>query len=350
MLLVLAIQPWPKTAPVEGLEIVDYCLSTVEDFRREVQSRPYAAIYAGWMGFVKLGGCFGEVLAAIPASVKVISACTAGVDAFDTVGLAAKGILLCSVPSEVSLHAEKVADLALWHVLEGFRHISVLAKALKETQLTTVARHQLAHGLSSQEHGTITYSTEPASAHVLGHQMGHLKSVSPFGKTALVVGFGNIGQAVGRRLAAMGMKIEYTKRSNAVVAYPATRVELEDGVARADVVVVCLPGGPATKRAISRDLVGQFKQGSRLVNVGRGSVVDEQAVVDALATGRLSYAGLDVFEEEPAVHPGLVGRVDAVVTPHVGSVTVETWNDTAAHGFGEIKRVLAGAPPLHRVN
>ena len=105
--------------------------------------------------------------------------------------------------------------------------------------------------------------------------------------------------------------------------------------------MVSCPGGPATHNLVDAEVLGALGPGGWLVNVARGSVVDEPALVAALEGGRLAGAGLDVFAAEPAPHPALLARNDVILLPHIGSATVETRDAMARAMVGALVRALA---------
>jgi glyoxylate reductase len=142
-------------------------------------------------------------------------------------------------------------------------------------------------------------------------------------KTLGIVGLGAIGQAVARRARAFGMRIAYTSRRR-VEGADAEYLPLDDLLASADVVSLHCPLTPETHHLIDASRLSQMRSTAYLVNTARGPVVDEAALVDALRAGTIAGAGLDVFENEPEVHPGLLELENAVLIPHLGSATVET--------------------------
>jgi glyoxylate reductase len=168
------------------------------------------------------------------------------------------------------------------------------------------------------------------------------------GKLLGLVGFGRIGQAVARRAAAFGMAIAYA--SPRAVAFPGARhLPLEALLAEADVVSLHCPLTPATEDLLSRARLALLKPGAILVNTARGGVLDDAALAEALAAGRLAAAGLDVFRDEPAVPAAYLGLENVVLTPHLGSGTRETRGAMAAMVLEEVERVGRGEPPRHPV-
>ena len=143
------------------------------------------------------------------------------------------------------------------------------------------------------------------------------------GKTVGILGLGRIGKAIAQRLSAMGMKIAYTGRKPQDVPYRFV-AELEALAATADFLVVACPGGEATKNIVNAKVLAALGKKGILVNIARGSIVDEPALVAALENGAIKGAGLDVFADEPRIPPSLLAMDNVVLLPHVGSATRET--------------------------
>lgn len=144
------------------------------------------------------------------------------------------------------------------------------------------------------------------------------------GRTVGIVGLGRIGRAIAQRIEAFGLKVMYHGRSKqADVAYPyfPTVAGLAEAV---DVLIVIIPGGAATKHLIDAEVLKALGPDGILINVARGSVVDERALIEALRSGTILTAGLDVFEDEPRVPQDLIDMDHIVLLPHVGSATVHT--------------------------
>ncbi len=146
------------------------------------------------------------------------------------------------------------------------------------------------------------------------------------GKTIGIVGMGRIGRATARRCVAFGMEVIYFNRSPVgPFDFPAKpRDSIEAVMAEADVVSLHIPGGAENRGRISAALIGAMKPTAYLVNTARGDVVDEPALVAALAARRIAGAGLDVFAEEPKVPPALLDIPGVTLLPHIGSATLET--------------------------
>jgi len=164
-----------------------------------------------------------------------------------------------------------------------------------------------------------------------------------------LVGMGRIGRAVARRLAGFGVELVYASRTPLPAEEEdelgASRLPFHAVLRTADLVSIHLPLTDETRRLFSREAIGMMKPGAYLVNTARGPVVDEAALVAALEEGRLAGAGLDVFEEEPVIHPGLMGREDVVLLPHIGSAGRGTREKMGLMAVADLAAVLAGDEP-----
>ncbi len=166
------------------------------------------------------------------------------------------------------------------------------------------------------------------------------------GQTLGVVGWGRIGRAVARRALVFGMKVVFATPSPPPEPEPPARaVALDELLAASTVVSLHCPLTPATRHLLDHTRLAQMRPGAVLVNTSRGPLVDEDALVAALASGHLGGAGLDVYEHEPTVHPGLLGRADVVLLPHIGSATSETRAAMAELAADNVRAVLAGEEP-----
>ena len=231
-------------------------------------------------------GVTPQLVASLPA-LEIVSVNGVGVDAVPLALLADKGIHVTNTPDVLT---DDVADFAVTLLLSTVRRLPLLDRYVRA-------------------------GSWPAKA-----PLTHARSLK--GKVAGIVGFGRIGQAVAQRLQAFGMEIRYYQRSPG----PAPERRSDSLLALAgesDMLVLCMPGGPETRRMIGVDVIEALGPEGTLVNIARGSVVDEAALVAALQDGRLGAAGLDVFEDEPNVPAALFALDNVVLTPHVGSFTLE---------------------------
>src|SRR5208282_2470172 len=143
------------------------------------------------------------------------------------------------------------------------------------------------------------------------------------GRKVGVLGLGRIGKAIATRVAAMGMKVAYTGRKPQDVAYEYVR-DLKSLAAAVDFLVVACPGGDATRNVVNAEILAALGKKGTLINIARGSIVDEPALVDALKAAVIKGAGLDVYANEPHIPPELMLMDNVVLLPHVGSATRET--------------------------
>ncbi len=253
------------------------------------------------------------LLEAFPA-VRQVSSYGVGVNHVDLPATARRGIVVTNTPDVVT---DATADLAMALLLASARRVCEGDRLIR------------AGGWR-----------EAGPEFLLGRQVT--------GKTLGIVGFGRIGQAMARRAAGFGMRILYTGPREAGVP-GATRTDLDDLLAASDFVSLHCPLTAATRDLLSRERIARMKPGAILVNTSRGPVVDEEALAEALEDGRIFAAGLDVFREEPRVPERLRSAANAVLTPHVGSGTVETRTAMARMVWDEVLRRVAGRPPAHRV-
>ena len=167
----------------------------------------------------------------------------------------------------------------------------------------------------------------------------HLLGTSLQGKRLGIIGMGRIGSAVAHRARAFGMEVSGTRRGEAA----------DELLASSDIVSVHTPLTRETRHLIDRQALAKMKAGAYLINTARGPIVDEAALCDALESGRLRGAGLDVYEGEPRVSARLAAMPNVVVLPHIGSATEEARNAMARIAATEVARFLRGEGQLHTV-
>ena len=167
-----------------------------------------------------------------------------------------------------------------------------------------------------------------------------------------IIGAGRIGQAVARRARAFGMKILYYSRTRKLEFESEINAEFADLdtlLGRSDIISVHVPLTAETRHLLGRREFEIVKPGAIIVNTSRGEVIDESALIDALKSGRVSAAALDVFYNEPYVNPELISMRNVVLTPHIGSATRKTRVNMARMVCSDVLRVLRGEEPLNRV-
>jgi len=167
------------------------------------------------------------------------------------------------------------------------------------------------------------------------------------GKVLGLVGYGAIGQAVAVRARSFGLRILFHQRTE--VDHP-DYAPLDRVLRDSDIVSLHLPLNDDSDRLISATRLARMKQGAVFINASRGRIVDESALVEALQSGHLAGAGLDVFENEPEVHPALRTMRNVVLTPHIGGGTRESRHQARCHCVNDVARVLTGQRPLTPLN
>lgn len=168
------------------------------------------------------------------------------------------------------------------------------------------------------------------------------------GRTLGIVGMGRIGQAVARRARAIGMEVVFFNRSPKAVEGARQLPTLHAVMAASDVVALCVPGSPETRGLIDAPALAAMRPHAHLVNVSRGDVVDEAALVEALEAGRIAGAGLDVYANEPHVPEGLM-REDTVLLPHIGTADLSVRAAMGMTAFANLVAVAEGREPPDRV-
>ncbi|MEO6079426.1 MAG: D-glycerate dehydrogenase [Steroidobacteraceae bacterium] len=191
---------------------------------------------------------------------------------------------------------------------------------------------------------------ELRAGHWTGWRPTHMMGQSLTGKLLGLIGFGRIAQATARKAhQGFGMRIAYNGRRRASAAVEQeTQAEFIDSVdelvATCDVVSLHCPGGASTFHLINAERLRLMKRSAVLINTARGPVVDEEALVAALTAKRIAAAGLDVYEDEPRVHPGLLQLENAVLLPHLGSATLETRTAMGMRVAHNLEAYFAGQP------
>jgi len=173
------------------------------------------------------------------------------------------------------------------------------------------------------------------------------------GKTLGVIGLGGIGAATARRAKAFGMNIAYSSRRECdpgvAEELDVTRLDMDEILAQADVLSIHCPYSPATHHLIGAEQLATMKDTAYLINTARGPIVDEAALAHALREGQIAGAGLDVFEHEPTVDPGLLELENVALVPHLGSATIETRTAMAQLAADNALAILAGEPAITEV-
>jgi glyoxylate reductase len=257
-----------------------------------------------------------SALLASAQRLRVVANVAVGVDNVDLEACRARGVVVTNTPGVLS---EATADLAFGLLLAAARRIAEGDRMMRRGEFP-------------------------------GWSPTFLLGARVHGATLGLVGMGRIGQAMARRARGFGMHVLYASRGRLApameVALGATHAPLEEVFARSDFVSLHCPLTPETRHIVDASRLARMKPGSVLVNTARGGCVDEAALADALERGPLAAAGLDVFEDEPRVHPRLASRENVVLAPHIGSADVPTRAAMARIAADNVLAVLAGEPAL----
>lgn len=281
-------------------------------FDAEDKEALLAAVGARIRGIVMGGGNVApvELLERLP-KLEIVSVFGVGYDGVPLEWCRAHGVRVTNTPDVLT---EDVADTAMALVLMTSRRL--------------IAANRYLHAGMWAQQGPFPL------AHALG------------GKLAGIVGLGRIGKAIAQRLAAHGMRIAYhgrTQQEEVEWQYVGSLTELAKA---ADFLIVACPGGAATKHLIGAGVLEALGTKGTLINISRGSVVDEGALIAALQQATIRGAGLDVFENEPQVPVALMACENAVLLPHLGSGTHETREAMAALVVGNLAAHFSGEPLL----
>lgn len=261
------------------------------------------------------------VLGAGELRVRILANYGAGLDHIDLTAAQAAGIAVTNTPGAVT---EPTADLTLMLMLMASRRASEGERELRSDQWA-------------------------------GWRPTHMIGQSLSGKLLGLVGFGRIAQAVAHRAkAGFGMRIAYYSRNRAApdieARFEARYVASLDALAaQADILSLHTPGGAQTRHLINAERLAAMKPSAILINTARGTVVDEQALAEALTARRIAAAGLDVFEREPVVHAALMGLQNVVLLPHLGSATIEARTQMGMQAADNLDAFFAGQTPPDRV-
>ncbi|AMB38948.1 MULTISPECIES: D-glycerate dehydrogenase [Paenarthrobacter] len=261
-----------------------------------------------------------ELLDAAGPQLKVVSNVAVGYDNIDVPACTERGIIATNTPGVLT---EATADIAFGLILMATRRLGEGERLIRAGQPWKWG-------------------------------MFFLLGSSLQGKTLGIVGMGGIGIATARRAKAFGMDIVYQSRSQIdpaiAVELGARRVGLDELLAISDVVSLHCPYGPNTHHLIGAEQLAAMKDTAYLVNTARGPIIDEAALALALRENQIAGAGLDVFEQEPKVHPWLLELENVALVPHLGSATVETRTAMAVLAASNTLAVLGGEQPPTPIN
>ncbi len=256
-------------------------------YEAEDRAAYLAKIGPGVRGIATATGANAELMDALP-QLEIISSFGVGVDSVDLVHAAARNIIVANTPDVLN---DDVANLAVLLLLACSRRLVAYDSYVRK--------------------GAWLETSPPLARSVRGRKVG-------------ILGLGRIGKDIATKLAVFGCEVVYHgRRAQPEVDYPFF-ADLEEMARQSDYVIVICPGGAATHNIVNRGVLDALGPEGTLINVARGSVVDEPELVAALVEGRLGGAGLDVFADEPRVPEALFALDQVVLQPHQGSATTET--------------------------
>ena len=256
----------------------------------------------------------GEVMDAAGDALRVVANMAVGYDNIDVRAAGERGVVVTNTPGVLD---ETTADVAFMLMLAAARRLGEGERLLRAGRWEWWGPKQL-------------------------------RGLDVWGKRLGILGLGRIGQAVARRARGFGMEILYhnrSRREDAEQELGARYLELDDLLAQSDFVSIHTPLTEETRHLIGTEELERMKPEAVLVNTSRGPVVDEGALADALESGRIFAAGLDVYEEEPRVHPKLLELENVVLAPHIGSASMETRDRMATLAAENLQAVLRGEQP-----
>jgi glyoxylate reductase len=260
-----------------------------------------------------------ELMDAAGEGLKIVANMAVGYDNVDLEAAAERGVVVTNTPEVLN---ETTADTAFMLMLAAARRLGEAERLLRSGGWDAWGPKQL---------------TGP----------------DVWGKTLGIIGFGRIGQALARRAKGFDMELAYHDRyrnEDAERGLGARFLVLGELLRTSDFVSIHTPLTPETTHLIGAEELDNMKPEAVLVNTSRGPVIDEAALAVALAEGRIFAAGLDVYEEEPEVHPKLLELENVVLAPHIGSASIETRDKMAALAAENLAAVLRGEEPKTQVN
>jgi len=253
--------------------------------------------------------------------LRLIQQCGSGLEGVDMEAAQSMNIMVANVPTDISGNADSVAELGIYLMIGLSRNF-----------------RQMALGLANR-------------------QMGFPQGRALSGKTIGIIGLGGIGRALAARLKPFGVNLigikrhdPQTAKEDIGLAWAGTPAEMEVFLNRSDFVVLCLPLTPESRHIIGRQAFNAMKRDAFIINLSRGGLVDRDALEEALASGRIAGAGLDVFWEEPVDPDDPIFKYNILATPHVAGSTDVSIKGIVKAVAENIRRLEKGQEPLHQKN
>ncbi|KAK9236702.1 Gor1p [Lipomyces kononenkoae] len=288
-------------------DLVEYVPNGRDDFFQFLRGLPnLVAIYLTFPGYKAIGGFDNDVLDHLPKTLKYLCSFGAGYEILDVRAIGARGIQVSNTPDTVS---DATADTAIYLMIGALRNFHRLALDLRRGN----------------------WSSKTPEAH------------DPEKKVLGILGLGGIGRKIrDRSLGFEFSEIIYHNRTRLSPGLEgdAKYVSFETLLAKSDILCLSVPLNAKTRHIINSEALSKCKDGVFIVNTARGAIIDEEALVLALNSGKVSSVGLDVFEYEPKIHPELLANENVVLLPHVGTHTVETRRAMEANVIDNIRAGL----------
>ncbi len=259
-----------------------------------------------------------QTIAALPEEVKIIATYSVGFEHIDLAAAKERGIVVTNTPDVLT---NATADVAMLLILAAARRAYEGERLVREDKWT-------------------------------GWKPNFMVGTEVTGKRLGIFGMGRIGEAVARRARGFDMKIHYSKRQRLSVDQEQGAVyheTLEAMLPHCDFLSIHCPSTPETHHILDKAHLALMPDGAIVVNTARGNVVDDTALIDALKSGKIAAAGLDVFENEPNINPAYRDLPNTFLLPHVGSATIETRNAMGFKCLDNLDAFFKGAPPPDRL-
>ncbi|KAF2095430.1 hypothetical protein NA57DRAFT_44530 [Rhizodiscina lignyota] len=298
------------------------------DFIKALKDKTFGDFVAIYRPFWPTGGEMGrwdsELIDILPKSCKIYASSAAGFDWVDVKRLAERGVIYCNAAAACT---ESVADAGIWHMIGTFRLTRWAEQAAESCDPKQ---------FFDTHNGIALYTTDP-----LGKKLG-------------IIGLGRIGYRIAQKAyLAFGMKILYNDirqmSEDVEKSVEATYYEkLDEMLPQVDCLVVATPFGG--DQVVTHDTFAKMKQGSRFVNIARGKLVNEDALIEALESGKLSSAGLDVFFDEPNMNKKLVGMRNVQITAHTAGASIDSHMGFETMGMENILGFFENGKPISPVN
>ncbi|KAF5875823.1 putative d-mandelate protein [Botrytis fragariae] len=318
-----------------------------DEFMKGLKENRWGKFSAIFRPFWNTGGEMGrwdsELIPLIPESCRIFASAGAGFDWADVDLLADRDIVYCNSATATT---ESVSDFAIFLILATFRNLTWCNfQSYLRSYITSTNTNRCTQSARS---GAASFQDCHTNAAAMSH--------NPRGHTLGIVGLGNIGYNIARKaFLAFGMKILYydivRKTQSQEAAIEAQFfTDLDNMLALSDCVVLATPASPDGRKFLDRQRLSKFKEKSRFVNIARGILVDEQALAEAVESGKLVGVGLDVHEHEPRVNERLKASRNVTLTSHNAGGTLETHIGFEELAMKNIDAVLKGKEPLTPVN